>query len=234
MMESDIEFEIMTVESATLHKGWWDVRFAEGTGLGIEASLQPDRTIEPGQTVKLYGRGFGYPVRGIVIDDVVWRYETEDEHRESQRREHEAAEQKRRDEFEATGRAELDAKYAALPALFQQRIDRFRANNPDFRWKYEGYEIFTCEQAVVIADALKTVEALEQFHAASWDFQKERIPDLSSEHSGNTFGMACVLARCLIERPEYVVKMHGALTALVGCEEYGCDHPAADEPGAAA
>lgn len=62
-------------------------------------------------------------------------------------------EQERKDEeaFEKN-RAKLDADYEALPQVFKDRIDKYRQNNPDFRKKYESYEMFCCTQAVLFAD----------------------------------------------------------------------------------
>jgi hypothetical protein len=48
---------------------------------------------------------------------------------------------------------------------------------------------------------------------------------LADGHSGNTVGCACLLARLYLTSPEDVARMHGALTPLVGCAEYGCVHP---------
>jgi hypothetical protein len=248
-IDQDTEFTTDTVVSATLAEGLWTVQLDVGTII-VEAALQPDRTIEAGHTVKCYGRGLGYSIRGVVIDDVVWRYETAEEAALSHEREQVKRHQAKRDEFEATGRAVLDAKYAALPALFQQRLDRFRANNPEFRWEYEPYEMFCCEEAVKLAAHLGTVGEAKRYAAlassetystdtprwnAEWEEQKaiDRAAGLAThEHSGNTHGMTAILARLYLEQPDLVPKMHGALTPLVGCEAYGCDHPDAANEGA--
>ena len=127
-------------------------------------------------------------------------------------------------ELQATferNRASLDERYQGLPEVFRQRLDRFRGNNPDFRWKYEAYELFTCEQAVIIADTLGTSECIKHFHDAKWEEQKAMVGGLDDGHSGNTFGMAVLLARVYLERPEDVAAWHGALAPLVGSEEYG-------------
>lgn len=56
------------------------------------------------------------------------------------------------------------------------------------------YNIFCCEQAVVIAESLKTKEKILKFFKLDYDIQKEMVPLLSDDHSGNTFGMSCKLA----------------------------------------
>lgn len=43
-------------------------------------------------------------------------------------------------------------------------------------------------------------------------------------HSGNTFGCAARLAYHYLTEQENIVREHGALVPLVGCEKYGCPH----------
>jgi len=188
-----------------------------------------------GNTVRLYGRGMGYPVRGILIGEdhpggeglglINWRtarYQTAAEHEAQFKADLAETKQKRLEEFETTGRAKLDAQYNSLPDHFKRRIDKFRANNPEFRQEYEGYEMFCCTQAVAFADALKTPEAVEAFYKLPYNEQRIRVPAMDDGHSGNTFGAACSLAIHYLREPQDVVKMHGALAPLVGSEEYGC------------
>lgn len=174
-----------------------------------------------GSVVRMWG-GLGRPVRGLMVDGRLIYFRTEQQQRDRHAAEVEINNAERRHKWEQKGRAELAEKYAALPAVFQQRIDKFRANNPDFGWQYEGYEMFVCEQAVVIADALKTADEIAAFAKLDWHQQKLIVPNLDGGHSGNTFGAACRLAQYYLARPEGVVAMHGALAPLVGSEEYGC------------
>ena len=119
-----------------------------------------------------------------------------------------------------------DRRIEALPALFRDRIKKFqRDGGHAFRRDYEPYELFCCEEAVVIASALKTSAAVRAFKDAGWDEQKKQVPQLSGGHSGNTFEVACLLAYdFLSSMPERVIQDHGALTPLVGCDAYGCAH----------
>jgi hypothetical protein len=43
--------------------------------------------------------------------------------------------------------AKLDELYETLPGPLKRRIDRFRAADPDFRWKEEAYEMAACAEA---------------------------------------------------------------------------------------
>ena len=119
----------------------------------------------------------------------------------------------------------MDSDYDGLPIIFRLRIDKFRNANPRFRVDYECYELFCCMEAVNIAKAVKTKEALDDFCKLAYEQQKEIVPDLSDGHSGNTFGMACRLAYWYLNNPDNILKEHGALTPLVGCDAYGCLHP---------
>jgi uncharacterized protein YkuJ len=191
-----------------------------------------------GDTVRMYG-GFGRPVRGLFVNGRQIYYRTEQQEKERFARQLAEDEAKRQREFEATGRAILDAKYDALPPIFQARIDKFRHNNPDFRWKYEKYEMFCCEEAVKLARHLGSVEAMERYcglaqsetfgtNRPQWDAEWEekqaidRAAGLADGHSGNTHGVAGMLALLYLKQPEGVERLHGALAPLVGSEEYGC------------
>lgn len=119
------------------------------------------------------------------------------------------------------GVLKMDEQYSALPKCFQERIDKFRANNKRFRIDYESYELFCCEQAIFIANGCKTPEEIKKFADKNWNEQLKQVPELSEDHSGNTFGTACHLAYWYLSNPENVVKIQGALTPLVGSKEYG-------------
>jgi len=116
----------------------------------------------------------------------------------------------------------MDKDYDSLPDLFKKRIDKFRKNNPNFRWEYENYEMFCCKEALKIANVLKTADEIIKWKDLPWEEQKKRV-DISDGHSGNTFGCAVNLACLYLSQcPENVVRQYGALAPLVGSKEYGC------------
>jgi hypothetical protein len=221
---NDTQFEESVIEAVRehdsgyelTHNGAWVIYCEKVEGLPAPCV---------GETLRTYGRGIGSTVRGIVVNGRVYRYLTEaqdNERHEAWCREEEA----KRERKYAENIVDTDRRVVALPVIFQERIARFRRDGGHrFRRDYEGYELFCCEQAVVIADTLKTVEGISAFHAAPWDEQKRLVPGIDDGHSGNTFGTACLLARAYVERPEFVTRLHGALTPLVGCDDYGCKHP---------
>lgn len=190
----------------------------DGWSLGVPKEFVPKP--KQGDTYRMYGKGIGYTVRGLFFNGRQVFYRTEKTQGTKNRLELEASERKQRAEFES-GKADMDSRVAALPWIFQQRIEKFRRNNPEFRWKYESYELFVCEEAVLIADELETPEAVQEFSSLPYEEQRERVA-FSSGHSGNTFGAACRLAYLSLADESAVEQMHGALAPLVGSEEYGC------------
>jgi hypothetical protein len=56
------------------------------------------------------------------------------------------------------------------------------------------YNLFCCDQAIIISESLKTKERIVEFNKATWEIQKKMVPSISDDHSGNTFGMSCRLA----------------------------------------
>jgi hypothetical protein len=74
--ENDSKFEERTVSDVCVRGGYQDVSFKEGFSLVIETQ----RPIKKGDSVRLYGDGFGHPVRGIFVngEEVFYRTEADD------------------------------------------------------------------------------------------------------------------------------------------------------------
>jgi hypothetical protein len=186
-----------------------------------------DSKVKPkiGTIARFYGRGIGHTVRGLFLDGEEVFYKTELQEKIAQEKQIEDDKIKRQKEYESKNIHELDARYERLPEVFRKRLDKYRNTNPNFRRDYETYELFCCEQAVIFSQTFNTIEALDKWYPIKeYNNQKLQCPLLSNDHSGNTFGMAVRLARWYLTNPENVIKEHGALTPLVGCEEYGCPH----------
>lgn len=179
-------------------------------------------TPKEGSVLRTYPRSFGRQVRGVFIDGQKVYYRTEAEEKERHQQWLAKREQKQREEAEANA-AEADARIAKLPQPFQDRIQGFRKRKPDFRWKFEEYELYCCEQAAVFAQAFPTPEAIEKFAKAKSDAQLQMLPSLDQEHSGNTFGASVQFARLFVAgNYDFLFKAHGAMCPLVGCDDYGC------------
>ena len=195
----------------------------QGTGFGIShKNLGRVKPPEVGDMIKLYTRGS--TIRGVDLRGKPLYYKTDaelDAEHEQWKIEHKA---KKRKTFEKE-RRKLDRDFASLPDVFQRRISWFRANNPDFRWDLEAYEMAVCVDAVKIAEACGTEAKVRQFQKRSYKKQHELIPDLYDGHSGNSFGAAINLAWLYLKNPLFVIAEHGSMTPLTGCEEFGCAHP---------
>lgn len=193
------------------------------SGFGLSDEYNKKKIVPKARdAIRIYG-GFGYPIRGVDINGQEVYYRTQNEQDALHHKWVADEKAKRLREYKKTGKRKQDAIYNKLPKVFKQRIDRFRAGNPEFRIEYEGYELFCCTEALKIARALKTKEEVLLFGQLNYDDQRKRVK-FSDGHSGNTFGMAVRLAHWYISNKDNVVKEHGALTPLVGCKDYGCPH----------
>ena len=213
----DTEYQDHTITSID---ETWDTGWAVTMDTGWTIIVQ-NEGIEPhvGDAIRLYGPGWGRIVRGIDINGRTVRYLSADEQKGENQRQ--ILERQRRDEAEYSRKSErFEAEIAALPEPFQVRIRRFQHARPvAFNVEHLGYELFTCQEAVKIADHCKTVEGIQAFRDLPYEDQRAVISD---QHSGNTFGAACGLARLYLTQPDVLWQQHGALCPLVGCKEYGC------------
>ena len=229
-IETDKRFEEATIVKVDAsHDGGWSITRDDGWGFFVPAG---DVVPAVGSVARFYGDGLyrgrvasvfviGSVVRGLTIDGRVVFYRTEKEQAAKHRQECADAEAKRQREADDQ-LADREAKRAALPPAFRARVEGFISRRPKFRRDHEPYELFVCEEAAKIAAALTTPDAVKEFRAASYEEQRATLPTLGAGHSGNTFGMACRLAWLYLTDPSLVEKEHGALCALVGCDEYGC------------
>lgn len=215
---NDQEFEDTTITAVSLSDDGWEIT----TDRGWSFSVDKQWGVEPkiGHSVRFYGE-FGRPIRGLYIDGQKCFYRTPEQEKKHHAEQVKMMINEKKATFEKE-RAQLDAQYDALPEVFRRRIDKFRKNNPDFRWEFEAYESFVCTQAVAIAEALKTPKAIATWSKKSFEKQKRAVPALDEGHSGNTLGTACLLATLYLQNPEGVIKLHGALAHLVGSKKYGC------------
>jgi hypothetical protein len=159
----------------------------------------------------------GARIRGVDLNGKSVYYKTDQQLDDDHKKWCENYKKEQEEEFKKN-EAKLDAMYDELPDLFKTRIDNFRKNNPKFRVEYEHYELFCCQQAVLIANTLKTPQAVRDF--GETDDRWSLVPDLDKGHSGNTMGMATYLAYWYLTQPEAVNQIPGSLAPLVGSKEY--------------
>lgn len=153
-MKADDLYDEGTITEATLGDGSWSISWREhaansgswGCGCPAKDGLE----IKAGDTIRIYGKGFGFEYHGIDIngEEVFWRTPWERfVKRVGWLAKHD---REQRERFEKE-KSELDGTYDGLSPAMKARIDRFRAAEPDFRVKGESYEIFACSQAEVFA-----------------------------------------------------------------------------------
>ena len=186
-------------------------------------------TPKVGDLVRYYGRGLGYPVRGVDIAGVEVYYDTAEQYEAKQKASAEARRIERIEEYEAH-RDAFTERINSLPGPCQQRLFQFRERNPDFGWEFEAYELECSTIAARIAQAFERRET--PITADEW-FRKWREMKYDEQvavcgpdtgWSGNMMGFANRQAYLLATAPDIVPKDHGALCGLVGCDGFkACD-----------
>jgi len=213
--ESDTEYQTYILEKVIDHKNKWELKFNGGTYLYVKKikNFIPTENM----SIKIYGKGFGYPVRGVEINGNIFYYLTPAQQEKKHKKMCIEMDKRDKNNF-IKNKKSLDKKYNSLPQCFKERIDGFRKNNKDFRWKFEAYEMFCCQEAIKIAEYFKSPKKI-----MDWKNKKYTpMPKCIDEgHSGNTFGCAVVLAYNYLLNPQNVNRIHGALSPLVGSKEYG-------------
>ena len=214
----DTEFEDHVIEGVeTGADGGYTIQREDGWSFQVPKNQAAVPKV--GSTVRFYGKGLGHQVRGLDVDGVEIWYKTA-EQQEAESRAWVENEAHRKDREYEEQKADLFRRIALLPEPLQNHIQRFLDNNPDFGRDYLAYELFCCEQAVVIAAAFKDVESLRTWANMNFNEQRKMVSALSDDHSGNTFDCSKVLALDIITTNHQ--PRHGALCPLVGCVDYGC------------
>lgn len=186
------------------------VTMEDGFGCAVRNYDDPPKV---GDILTTYGRGFGYSFHGQALNGRILWYDSIDQEEANRAADSAEYEAKRRREF-ADNLAQMDADFDALPPAFKARIVRNRAADPEYRWGSMGerYEVFTCQQAVILADwaraKTKTIEqaceAIDAWNLINskendppYDFKAQgaAVPGWSDQHSGNTHGFAVMLAK---------------------------------------
>lgn len=196
----------------------WTIRFGDC----MVCSL-PDRGVEPkvGDTLEIFGP-WGRPIHGYALNGTVMDYSSREQMEAKHKAMVEEMDAQKKARFDER-KGEADLKYDALLPEFKQRIDRFRAANPDFRWKYEYYEGEVCTAAVMLVEWARKRDGIKDIFAwneLSPEGQSAEIPTWSQELSGNQHQCAVYLASLYLTQPEHVVLVPGAMAPLLGSADY--------------
>lgn len=217
-----------TIKEISRYKDRWQVLTKDGSGFSFNTSYtegRPDPAVGDEIICHTY---LGSRIRGVTLRGEPLFYKNDEELAQDQAELSRQIAADRMERFERD-KDHLDEQFASLPWEFQRRIQWFRAHNESFRWEFEAYELSSCVDAVKIAEKFTTADEVRRFGKMSNERQREEIPDLYDGHSGNSWDFAIRLASLYVQNPLWVVAEHGALTPLVGCEDYGCMHPREDD-----
>jgi hypothetical protein len=181
-MKAEDRYQQGTITEAKQVEDHWSLTWREdgdrAGSIGCSCPNKEGVTVRPGDTIRIHGEGFGSPFHGIDINDTEMFWLTPFE-RFAERIGRLARHDREQRERYAIEKDRLDATYAALSEPMKGRINRFRAAEPDFRVKSEGYEIFACSQSdAFAARAREAADAREGQHEvdawfASGEFEKE-------------------------------------------------------------
>lgn len=221
---NDAQFELYELKEVSQGPdGGFFLNFTDGVGIGCPP-IPDGHAPRPGDAVRLYGKGLGYPVRGIVIAGHVAFYRTMDEEAAYRKEEGRKADQQSRATFDAD-LPKISAAIADLSGPLQQRISGFV-----IEWKkidqvhtFLPYELETC----VAADKIAKWAAQEEGREAA-DFKRLSLEDQVSvvdgirDLTGNMVGHAIAFAAWMKRDPEAVPKMHAVCCVIVGCEQARC------------
>lgn len=152
------KYEDHILTKVTEGEDWYTLEF-DGFGFGMEKANANGIIPKVGDVIRQYPGGWGSRIRGVDINGQEAYYRTEDEQHELNRAEQRERDRKKELAFEAE-RTERDRRIAALPAPFWRRFERFRRNNPRFRFDEEPYELMCSEQALLLSTRL-CLEATE-------------------------------------------------------------------------
>ncbi len=168
----DIEFQTQVLSKVEEYPDGWVVTGDCGCLIIPKYSDVP----KVGDQITYYGKGFGYPVRGVVINGIEVYYNTSEEY--ERQREQEIADSKRNRRLEyADAKDGNTARINALPGPLQKRLFQFRKRSDDFGPEFEGYELAIAEMSTQVALACERHAAgqseqwFETFRKAEWSEQ---------------------------------------------------------------
>jgi hypothetical protein len=127
-----------------------------GRGFGGWTTLMPwpgDPRPEVGMLLRVWSNGsrnHGVDLLGTEserLDSPIHLYYKTEREMEVEQAAWIADDQRRQRKAFEENKAKLDADFDALHPAMKRRIQRFRDEDPDFRWRAEGYEMVVCSEA---------------------------------------------------------------------------------------
>jgi hypothetical protein len=149
--DADFNYEDYQLKNVVREDKWISITVDGSYGFSVYIPW-PLESPQPviGDTVRLWNGGLGSRTKGISLwkdnDWVHIWYETAEEQKIAHEKWVENYHIRLHEEFEQN-KDKLDAEYEKLPTPLKNRLDRFRAEDPDFRWKEEFYEMASIAEA---------------------------------------------------------------------------------------
>lgn len=218
--QEDTQYESAVLKSVTTREDGLLLEREDGWSFFVPT---PPFAPEAGDACRYYGRGIGFPVRGVVVEGKgPLLYRTPEEEEERFKLQQLAWEEEKRVLAEEHGPA-WDKMIAELPPPLRERIEGFEARNSEFRVDGLGYELCIAQAAARIArEFWGDPEGLLAWEALPWEERNARFEVDDGNMSGNQVGLAKRLGYLLLTDPLSVPKEHAGLCPLVGCKEAGC------------
>ncbi len=189
--EADTQYTAARIRDVEPMDNGWGLYFDGGLVIHCTSdTCQQAPTV--GETARLYGKGFGYAVRGIIVERRVYQYLTEGEQHQQEQQAAKEAERKAAVKLDVE-RADRDARRAALPEMFRRRLNEFEKSIPDWRLYSESGELSVCEDAARIVRHCPDTEGLRRFLSLSPEEQRAAVPGLRAGQTGNTWHRVCQL-----------------------------------------
>ncbi len=212
--------EVGKIEKVDFSDDYHAITFDGGWTLGISNSeldafrALRDRDPQPGDEMISYG-GFGYTIKGIVIDGVVLRYLTRAQV-EAERQEWLANYDREKVETYFKMKDIWQETVEGLHPILKARIRRFEKEKGAYEfWKESGgYELVALSGANAILNAAefyhpgdtdRQIKFVDDWwhintakHNYNYPLQKALIPEFGDDHSGNTAGAALYMARAIL------------------------------------
>src|ERR1035437_4839649 len=110
-LDLDLEFELHTIKSFKKETSGYSLTFEDGWSFWMQTN---DFAPKVGQTAKLYGRGTGYQVRGLTVNDRVVFYRTAMQQETLNRKEQEKSDFKKRKDYDSKVK-DYERRVNALP-----------------------------------------------------------------------------------------------------------------------
>lgn len=227
MFENDFEYTDYKIKEVNQFENEIYFSVLTDSGFAFFVENKNNYTLpQVGDNIRVFGKGqIGYPIRGALSNGNLYFYLTPEQVEENHKKYLKNIKEEKERKW-SENKESFYERLNKLPVQFKERI-QFFMRNENWAKEFGEYELFVCEEALKIFDKLKEESEIARFQGLLFKDQRELIPELSEDHSGNTFGAAICFAIAYSkiingDNSINIRELHGVLCPLVGCDEYGC------------